>query len=189
MKKTEKGKYGYRKYFRLKRGIGCGLMLAAILLLVILRTVTKGQPIVVAFTLSAVFMAIPFAIYLTPLAATIRWKDTPEAVHREYEAYEKDFPVLYDLFVTTKDTVLPVDVAIIHPTGVYLWCVNPKVDARKAEQALNERFTLARLDPNIHVFLDKKSFDKRIRALKPAAEFEDDGTLPYMVETLKQLTM
>ena len=32
------------------------------------------------------------------------------------------FPMLYDLIITSRDFIMPVDVVVIHPTGVYLYC-------------------------------------------------------------------
>ncbi|WP_194609200.1 O-linked GlcNAc transferase-like protein [Clostridium vitabionis] len=188
MKKVEKGEMGYRKYFRTKRLAGVGAMLAVIAVLVIIRARTEGTAAMLS-TLSAVFMAIPMANYATPLIASWKWRGTPESTHAMYQKYEKRFPVLYDLILTTREAVMPVDVAVVHPTGVYCYCTNPKAKTAQAEKSLNAYFQSVKLDPNLHIFVEKKLFDRRINTLKPASAYEDDGSLDYAAKTLKSLCM
>ena len=32
------------------------------------------------------------------------------------------------MVLTTKDYVLPMDAVAVHPTGIYAYCINPKVN-------------------------------------------------------------
>ena len=50
------------------------------------------------------------------------------------------------------------DGILVHPTGVYCFCSNPKADIRKAENYLNEVFRSHKLDPNVKVIADEKAF-------------------------------
>lgn len=188
MKKVTKGAMGYRSYFKKKRLAGIAIMAAAIIVLMVLRT-KASDTLSMLLTLSAVFIAIPLANYATPLAAAWKYPPTPEETHNKYQKYEKDFTVLYDMILTTKESIMPMDVIAVHPTGVYCLCTNPKAKVKKAEELLNQYFTAAKLDPNVHISLDQKTFDRRITTLKPASEYEDDGTIPYTVETLQSLCM
>ena len=40
--------------------------------------------------------------------------------------------------LTTKDDVLPMDAIVVHPTGIYAYCVNKKAKLPRAEKAINE---------------------------------------------------
>mgnify|MGYP000063769237 CR=1 FL=1 len=56
--------------------------------------------------------------------------------------------MLYDLIITSRDFIMPVDVAVIHPTGVYLYCPKKGIDTKAAEKFLNEMLTGWKLDGN-----------------------------------------
>ena len=85
--------------------------------------------------------------------------------------------------------VMPVDAAVVHPTGVYLYCTSDKVDARKAEKFFRDMFKAHRLDPHVHMIQSEKAFFHRLDSLKPAGEYEDDGSSDYASALLKQLSM
>ena len=67
-----------------------------------------------------------------------RIPEVPENFTDACVPYEEKFPILYDLIITSNDLIMPVDAAVVHPTGVYLYCPNKNVDRRKAEKFLNE---------------------------------------------------
>ena len=46
-----------------------------------------------------------------------------------------------------------------------------------------------KLDPNLKIVTSRSTFDKRIHSLKPASEYEDDGTVEYGVRVIKGLSM
>jgi hypothetical protein len=97
--------------------------------------------------------------------------------------------VLYELIVTTREQVLPFDGILVHPMGVFAYCVNPKTDVQKAQKALNEIFRAHKLDENIKVIKDEKQFFNRLKSLKPMSESEDDGSVEYGAGVLKNLSM
>ena len=103
--------------------------------------------------------------------------------------YEEKFPVLYDLIITNNDLIMPVDAAVIHPTGVYLFCPNKAVDVKKAEKFLNEMLVGWKLDGNAKVMVEKKNYLTRLSTLKPVTEEEDDGSAPHVAKLLKSLSM
>ena len=101
----------------------------------------------------------------------------------------REFEVLYDLFLTTPEDVIPSDVTVVHPTGIYVYCINPKLNVKRAEAGLNELLKANKLDPNLKIVTSRSTFDKRIHSLKPASEYEDDGTVEYGVRVIKGLSM
>ena len=60
---------------------------------------------------------------------------------------------------------------------------------KEAEQSLNKLFTANRLDPNMKLFLEERSFLRRLDSLKPWKECENDGTVEYGTALLKSLSM
>ena len=67
----------------------------------------------------------------SPLVVASRIPEVPEELHKACLPYEDKFPILYDLVITSNDLIMPVDAAVVHPTGVYLYCTNPIWTGRK----------------------------------------------------------
>lgn len=97
--------------------------------------------------------------------------------------------MLYDLIITSNDLILPIDAAVVHPSGVYLYCSLTTADTKKAEKFLNEMLTAWKLDGNARVITDEKVFLKRLMGLKEVTEAEDDGSGPHVVKLLTSLSM
>lgn len=124
-----------------------------------------------------------------PLIAIFKYHTPEQAFHEAYMPYEEKFEVLYDLVLTTPEDVIPSDVTVVHPTGIYVYCINPKLNVKRAEAGLNELLKANKLDPNLKIVTSRSTFDKRIHSLKPASEYEDDGTVGYGVSVIKGLSM
>ena len=140
-------------------------------------------------TVMAILSVLPTANVASPLLASWRYRTPSEEFHNRVSAYESKFLILYDLILTSKEAVMPMDAIAVHPHGVYAYCVSQKVDTAKAEKFLNEMFTGHKLDPHVKIFKDEALFFKRLEQLKPASEYEDDGSCGYSLDLLKSLSM
>ena len=67
--------------------------------------------------------------------------------------------------------------------GIFFKCKNK--ECRKIFELLKAN----KLDPNLKIVTSRSTFDKRIHSLKPASEYEDDGTVEYGVRVIKGLSM
>lgn len=189
MKKIEKGEYGYRTSFKKKH-----LFLVAILVLFIMaqlfgRNFTEEKAVKNILTVMAVVTVLPAANLASPLVAVMKYRTPSREFYDKYSLYNEKFPMLFDMVLTTKDYVLPMDAIAVHPTGIYAYCINQKVNVQEAEKSLNEILISQRLDPNMKITKDLSTFDKRIKSLKPASDYEDDGSLDYAVRTMRSLCM
>ena len=189
MKKIQKGEYGYRNRFKKRQAFIIGLLALFILAQLGARFLTDSKAVKNILTVMAIITVLPAANLGATLVAVLKYKTPSREFHEKYAVYEKKFPVLYDLVITTKDHVLPMDVIAVHPTGIYAYCVNEKVDVRSAEAALNAILKEQRLDPNMKITKELSAFEKRIKSLKPASEYEDDGSVDYAVNLMKNLSM
>ena len=187
--RRKKGEYGYRAYHRSVQVGEVLFGLAMILAQLGARGLTEQQGMKNILTVMAILSVLPPANVASPLLAAWRYKTPPKAFYDRVNPYEARYPVLYDLILTSREAVMPVDAAAVHPTGVYLYCTSPKVNARQAEKFLNDMFTTHRLDPHVHMIQDERAFFQRLDSLKPMAEYEDDGSVDYTLELLKQLSM
>ena len=159
-KKIKKGMYGYRDAHKKRQ-----ILLVSLFLLVI-----------AALLVSRYF---------------ITWKirTAPRELYDACRPYGEKFPMLYDLIITSRDFIMPVDVAVIHPTGVYLYCPKKGIDTKAAEKFLNEMLTGWKLDGNARIMTEKKNFLTRLSTLKNVTEDEDDGSAPHVEKLLKSLSM
>lgn len=189
MKKTTKGQYGYRNYHKKTEVLKVLFGVAMILIQLAARCFVDSSAWKNILTVMAILSVLPTANVASPLLASWRFKTPSESFHEKVSAYEGKLSILYDLIVTSKDALMPMDAVIVHPTGVYAYCTSPKLDTTKAEQFFKEMFTGHKLDPNIKIILDEKTFFHRLDSLKPEAEYEDDGSLAYTIGLLKNLSM
>lgn len=189
MKKTTKGQYGYRNYHRKIEALKVLFGAAMILIQLAARYFVDSSAWKNILTVMAILSVLPTANVASPLLASWRFKTPPENFHEKVSAYEGTLSILYDLIVTSKDAIMPMDAVVVHPTGVYAYCTAPKLDTAKAERFFKEMFTGHKLDPNIKIILDEKAFFHRLDSLKPEAGYEDDGSVAYTVGLLKNLSM
>ena len=181
MKKIRKGEYGYRTSFKKKHIFLISVLAVFIIAQLVARYFTDSQAVKNILTVMAIVTVLPVAI--------IKYKTPSKEFYEKYSVYEEKFPMLFDMVLTTKDYVLPMDAVAVHPTGIYAYCINPKVNIHEAEKSLNEILVSQRLDPNMKITGELSTFDKRLKSLKPVSEYEDDGSVEYAVNTMKSLCM
>lgn len=184
-----KGTYGYRNYHKKVQSAIVGVLVLAILLQLAARFLTDSSAARNILTVMAILTVLPAANVASPLIASWKYRTIPKSLYDACHPYEEQFPLLYDLVITSKEQILPVDAAVIHPTGVYLYCPAPKVDVKKGEKFLNEMLTGWKLTGNARLIKDEKTFLKRLSSLKPVTEDEDDGSADYVAKLLKSLSM
>lgn len=187
--KLHKGQYGYRDNHRKQQLLWVILFLAAIIVQLLARYFTTSSSVKNILTVMAVLTVLPMANLASPLLAGWRYKTPAEDYHQKMVPYEEKCTILYDLIITSKEYVLPMDAVAVHPGAVIGYCTNPKVDVKKAEAYLNEMLKGNKLDANAKVIKEETTFLRRLENLKPATEYEDDGSLPYVIQLMKNLSM
>ena len=189
MKKIKKGEYGYRNSMRRGRVIKIAILTLFILAQLGARWFTDSGALKNILTVMAVITVIPTANLAAPYIAIFPFKTSSREFYEKLAPYESKFTILYDLVLTTKDDVLPMDAIVVHPTGIYAYCINQKAKLPRAEKALNEILAAQRLDPNMKITGELSSFEKRVKSLKAASEYEDEGSTAYAVKVMKGLSM
>lgn len=187
--RKEKGDYGYRDSSRRMRMMITAILVAAILVQVGARFLAREQAAKNILTVMAILTVLPMANMASPLLASWRYRTPPEEFHKKMTAYEKKCVILYDLILTTKEFVLPMDSIAVHSSGVYAYCTAKKVDPVRAEQSLNALLAANRLEPHVKVFKDEKSLFRRLDSLKEEQDPEKDGVTEYEIRVLKSLSM
>ena len=171
MKKIRKGQYGYRDQHKKSRLLMTGLFVAAIIAQLVARQLTGDQAAKNILTVMAILTVLPMANLASPLLASWKYRTGDPAFYEHARKYETTCTMLYDLIVTTKEQILPLDVVAVHPNGVFAFCSSEKADLAKAEKALNTLFSANKLDPNVKLICDPHAFWRRMDSLKPASEY------------------
>lgn len=187
--KREKGQYGYRDFHRKVQMAKVIFGGAMILVQLFARNFTDNEAAKNILTVMAVLSVLPTANVASPLLASWRYRTPSREFYERMKKLEEKGAVLYDLIVTSKEQIMPLDAVLVHPQGVFALCTWEKADAGKTEKFLNEIFKSRRLDENVKVMRDEKAFLKKAGSLKPACELEDDGSVEYGVQILKGLSM
>lgn len=187
--RKNKGEYGYRDYRKRMRTIMVGIGIVAILIQLGARGLTDNDSAKNILTVMAVLSVLPTANLASPLLASWRYRTPPEAFYQKVRAHEGDFTILYDLIVTTKESILPFDAVIVHPGGIYAYCPAQKVDVPKAQKTFNEFLRTQKLDGNLKIIKEEKMFFQRLNELKPSSEYEDDGSVEYGAAFFKNMSM
>ena len=187
--RLEKGTYGYRNAYKKRQLFFVVLFILAIVAQLILRNFVAEQIYKNLITISAILTVLPMANLASPLLASWKYRTAERAFYEKARAYEGKCTMLYDLIVTTKEQILPLDAVAVHPNGVFAFCSNEKTDLSKAEKAVNALFQANKLDPNVKLIRDPHAFFRRLDSLKPASEYEDDGVVAYAAALMKNLSM
>lgn len=166
-----------------------GMFATAILLQLLARYLTDNQGMKNILTVMAVLTVLPMANIAAPLLASWKYRTPPRAFYERTLQYESKCTVLYDLVLTSRDLVLPMDAIAVHPRAVIAYCTSPKVNASAAETFLNEMLRGNKLDANARVIKDERAFFRRLDNLRPSAEYEADGSEACVTALLKSLSM
>ena len=117
--RLEKGTYRYRTAHKKRQLFFVVLFILAIVAQLILRNFITEQIYKNLVTISAILTVLPMANLASPLVVAARIPEVPAEFHDACVPYEEKFPILYDLIITSNDLIMPVDAAVVHPTGVY----------------------------------------------------------------------
>ena len=120
MKRIKKGEYGYRNSMRRGRVMKIAVLTLFILAQLGARWFTDSTALKNILTVMAVITVIPAANLASPYIAVFPFKTPSREFYEKLSPYESKFTILYDLVLTTKDDVLPMDAIVVHPTGIYL---------------------------------------------------------------------
>lgn len=187
--KKNKGQFGYRNSTKKLRLIIIGIFAAAIIAQLLARNLTDSKAAKNILTVMAILTVLPMANMASPLLAVWKYKTPKMEFYQKISGYEASFPVLYDLILTSKDNIMPMDAIAIHPNAVIAYCSNPRIDTKKAETFLNDMLKNNKLDPNAKVISDERAFMRRLDNLKPASEYKDDGSREYVIALMKSLSV
>ena len=176
----KKGEYGYRKYFKIKNGIMIGFFIIVILVLFIASKNTKENMSRILLV-SSILMVLPMANLLSPFLVVFKYRSC------EYDfvkPYLEDKHFLFDIILTMKEQVMPLDIIYIDGEKIFSVLSN-KADKRKTEDFIKERMKLGGISVNVKVCESINELKKFIKA----SQNEENNKLNEIRAILKSLSV
>ena len=178
----KKGEYGYRKYFKIKNGIMIGFFIIVILVLFIASKNTKENMSRILLV-SSILMVLPMANLLSPFLVVFKYRSC------EYDLvkpYLDDKHFLFDIILTMKEQVMPLDIIYIDGEKIFSVLSN-KADKRKTEDFIKERMKLGGISVNVKVCESINELKKFIKISQ--TEENVDNKLNEIRAILKSLSV
>ena len=153
----KKGEYGYRKYFKIKNGIIIGFFIFIILLLFIASKVTKNADISRILLVSSILMVLPMANLLSPFLVVFKYKSFE---YEKIKEYLDDKHFLFDIILTMKEQVMPLDIIYIDEERIF-GILSNKADKSKTEEFIKERMKIGGIKVSVKIcdsFSEMKKF-------------------------------
>ena len=153
----KKGEYGYRKYFKIKKGIIIGFFIFIILLLFIASKVTKNADISRILLVSSILTVLPMANLLSPFLVVFKYKSFE---YEKIKEYLDDKHFLFDIILTMKEQVMPLDIIYIDEERIF-GILSNKADKSKTEEFIKERMKIGGIKVSVKIcdsFSEMKKF-------------------------------
>lgn len=153
----KKGEYGYRNYFKIKNGIIIGFFVFIILLLFISSKITKNADISRILLVSSILTVLPMANLLSPFLVVFKYKSFE---YEKIKEYLDDKHFLFDIILTMKEQVMPLDIIYINEERIFGILCN-KADKSKTEEFIKERMKIGGIKVSVKIcdsFSEMKKF-------------------------------
>ena len=153
----KKGEYGYRKYFKIKNGLIIGFFVFIILLLFISSKLTKNADISRILLVSSILTVLPMANLLSPFLVVFKYKSFE---YEKIKQYLDDKHFLFDIILTMKEQVMPLDIIYINEERIF-GILSNKADKSKTEEFIKERMKIGGIKVSVKIcdsFSEMKKF-------------------------------
>ena len=153
----KKGEYGYRRYFKIKNGIIIGFFVFIILLLFISSKITKNADISRILLVSSILTVLPMANLLSPFLVVFKYKSFE---YEKIKEYLDDKHFLFDIILTMKEQVMPLDIIYIDEERIF-GILSNKADKSRTEEFIKERMKIGGIKVSVKIcdsFSEMKKF-------------------------------
>jgi len=173
-----KGEYGYRDFHRMRNTLITFLFAAAVAVQILIGR-SAGGNLQTVLTVSGILTVLPLANIASPLIAMFRYRTAPQEILQKTEAYSDRGILLYDLVITSKDNIMPVDCCFISSRKIILYMPEGKTEPRVLKDWVSNQLTAAGIKFPASVYTKPDSFLKELKSI-PQNEKSD-----YTAEEVK----
>jgi hypothetical protein len=184
----KKGLYGYRDAHKKRELLIFSVLAAAIVVQVILSKVCTGNTRIV-FTVTGILTVLPLANLASPMFAMFRYKTPPKELYEKIRKEEAKGQMLYDLIITSRETIMPAEFILVRPGVVILCAADRKLNESALKSWIRENLRKQGLKANVNLYRDADSFCKALEKLPVLAEDEkDEEAVQKIAKLLKELS-
>ncbi len=172
----EKGIYGYGKKKLLRQCLFCGICLALSFGAVLIGYLATGKRTTI-WTIGAVFPVIPAAMFLVNIIARCKGLPLGRAEYDRFASASEGQVTACDMILTAGDKLVPIQVSVLHGTGIAAYTASKKLDVRETERDVNGLLKSVGIYSKIQLFTDYEAFLGRARGIQPPASEEQRAEL------------
>lgn len=176
MKKVEKGNPGYLDYQKkveIIRTIIYFALVAAILLLGYSQTHTKKN----LLTVVGIVGCLPSSKALVGVITRLPYRSVKEEIAREVSAKTTHLTTAFDMVVTSREKIMPIECVVVSGDKVFGYVSNPKVNLNETASYLKSMIHENQLGPvSVKLFDQYSAFLARVEGLNNIAEVEKADT-------------
>ena len=182
MKKCEKGTPGYLEYKKkveIIRTVVYFLLVAAVYLLGYSQTHTNKN----LLTVVAVVGCLPACKALVGVITRLPYPSIDPKRAEEVRALSPHMTSVFDLVVTSRDKIMPIDALVISGNKVFGHLTGKKADLQYTEKHISSILLENHFkDVSVKMYPDYKKFLSRIEGLENIAAVEKENTAEYEAE-------
>ena len=179
MKKCEKGTPGYLEYKKkveIIRTVVYFLLVAAVYLLGYSQTHTNKN----LLTVVAVVGCLPACKALVGVITRLPYPSIDPKRAEEVRALSPHMTSVFDLVVTSRDKIMPIDALVISGNKVFGHLTGKKADSQYTEKHIRSILLENHFkDVSVKMYPDYKKFLSRIEGLENIAAVEKENTAEY----------
>lgn len=179
MKKCEKGTPGYLEYKKkveIIRTVVYFLLVAAVYLLGYSQTHTNKN----LLTVVAVVGCLPACKALVGVITRLPYPSIDPKRAEEVRALSPHMTSVFDLVVTSRDMIMPIDALVISGNKVFGYLTGKKADPQYTEKHIKSILLENHFkDVSVKMYPDYKKFLSRIEGLENIAAVEKENTAEY----------
>lgn len=174
--KIQKGQPGYIKAQKQKLLLFTIMEFAIVVALLLLGYFQTGTKLNL-LTAVAVLGCLPASKMLVEFIAIASYKAVDPEKYMETEEKAALLTTAYDMVITSKEKIMPVDAVVISGNTVCGYASNPKTDVAKVAQHLKETLHQNRLDKvTVKIFSDYAAFIARAEGMNNMAAIDRPDT-------------
>ena len=174
--KIEKGQPGYLKAQRNKMLIQTLVEFGMVLLILIIGILYYHTRLNV-FTVVAVVGCLPASKALVELIAILPYKSVEPQKVNEIEEKSSLLTTAYDLVMTSREKIMPVDAIVISGHTVFGYAPNKKTNPEDAASYIRKTLSKNHFDKmTIKIFPDYVAFLSRVEGMQSIMEIEQSDT-------------
>lgn len=172
MAKIEKGQPGYIKARKMKYLIGAIAEFAVVIALLVIGYTQTGNRLN-WLTLFAILGCLPASKMLVEFITMAPHQGADSSIFEELNEKAPLLVNIYDMIITSKEKVMPVDVVVIYGNTVCGYTSSSKIDETKCSRYLKEMLAANHYDKmTVKIFRDYKAFLSRAEGMNSIAAVE-----------------